>query len=80
MWIVDDGSRSALPLPRGDRDLPLMIGDRTFDRHNQLTDPFAGRRPPDDGILGGAILVNGAYMPYHRVGACRYRLRILNVS
>ena len=57
-----------------------MICDRTFDRHNQLTDPSADRRPPADGILAETVLVNGAYMPHHRVEACRYRLRLLNVS
>ena len=57
-----------------------MICDRSFDHHNQLTDPFTNRRPPADGILAETILVNGAYMPHHRVGACRYRLRLLNVS
>jgi spore coat protein A, manganese oxidase len=80
MWIVDDDLDSSLPLPSGDRDLPLMIADRTFDRHNQLTDPFTNRRPPDDGILGETVLVNGAYLPHHQVRPCRYRLRILNVS
>lgn len=80
MWIVDDAFEEALPLPSGDRDLSLMIGDRTFDRHNQLTDPFTNRRPPADGILAETILVNGAHMPYHRVGPCRHRLRLLNVS
>ncbi len=57
-----------------------MICDRSFDRHNQLTDPFTNRRPPDDGILGETVLVNGAYMPHHPVHPCRYRLRLLNVS
>jgi FtsP/CotA-like multicopper oxidase with cupredoxin domain len=80
MWIVDDAFDEALPLPDGERDIPLMIGDRTFDRHNQLTDPFTNRRPPADGILAETILVNGAHMPYHRVGPCRHRLRLLNVS
>ena len=80
MWIVDDDFDAGLPLPRGERDLPLMIGDRSFDRHNQLTDPFTNLRPPGDGIDGRRILVNGVYMPYHRVSAQRYRLRILNVS
>jgi FtsP/CotA-like multicopper oxidase with cupredoxin domain len=80
MWIVDDELDASLPLPRGDRDLALMVGDRSFDRHNQLTDPFTGQRPPADGISAATILVNGAYMPYHRVSAQRYRLRILNVS
>ena len=81
MWIVDDELEDSLPLPRGERDVPLMIADREFDRDNQLTDPFgAGLQPPADGIAGHRILVNGAFMPHHRVGARRYRLRILNVS
>jgi FtsP/CotA-like multicopper oxidase with cupredoxin domain len=81
MWIVDDAFEDSLPLPDGDRDLPLMICDRTFDPRNQLTDPFSDdRRPPADGILAETVLVNGAYMPHHRVEACRYRLRLLNVS
>jgi FtsP/CotA-like multicopper oxidase with cupredoxin domain len=81
MWIVDDEFDAALPLPRGDRDIPLMIADRSFDRHNQLTDPFkGGLQPPADGIAGQSVLVNGAFMPHHRVKPCRYRLRVLNVS
>lgn len=80
MWIVDDELEESLPLPAGDRDIPLMITDRGFDRHNQLTDPFKGQRPPADGISSPTILVNGVFMPHHEVGARRYRLRILNVS
>lgn len=80
MWIVDDEFDESLPLPRGEHDVPLMIGDRTFDHDNQLIDPFTNKRPPADGILGESVLVNGAYMPHHPVSPCRYRLRILNVS
>ncbi len=81
MWIVDDDFDASLPLPRGERDVPLMIADRDFDRRNQLTDPFGtGLRPPADGIAGRMVLVNGAFMPHHEVSACRYRLRVLNVS
>jgi spore coat protein A, manganese oxidase len=80
MWIVEDGFEASLPLPAGERDLPLMIVDRSFDRHNQLTDPFTGRRPPADGVLAARVLVNGAYMPHHRVTPQRHRLRILNAS
>jgi FtsP/CotA-like multicopper oxidase with cupredoxin domain len=79
MWIVDDELDDSLPLPRGRCDLPLMIADRSFDRHNQLTDPFNGR-PPADGVIGDRIFVNGAHLPHHRVEPRRYRLRILNVS
>jgi spore coat protein A, manganese oxidase len=80
MWIVDDEFDADLPLPAGDRDLPLLVTDRGFDRHNQLTDPFTDLRPPADGISASTILVNGAYMPHHRVEARRYRLRLLNAS
>jgi spore coat protein A, manganese oxidase len=80
MWIVDDEFEDALPLPRGKRDIPLMIADRGFDRDNQLVNPFTGLRPPADGVVGNRVLVNGAYLPHHSVAACRYRLRILNVS
>ncbi|MFN8163603.1 MAG: multicopper oxidase family protein [Solirubrobacterales bacterium] len=80
MWIVDDELDASLPLPAGDGDIPLMIAERSFDRHNQLTDPFTGLRPPADGTVGDTVLVNGAFMPHHRVGPRRYRLRILNVS
>jgi FtsP/CotA-like multicopper oxidase with cupredoxin domain len=81
MWISDDPLDRALPLPDGDRDLPLLICDRSFDRHNQLTDPF--REPghaPFDQVVGRHILVNGAVTPHHPVEACRYRLRVLNAS
>jgi len=80
MFVLDDELDSSLPLPTGERDLPLMIADRSFDRHNQLTDPFTGRRPPADGVAGHRVLVNGAYMPHHRVTPQRHRLRLLNVS
>ncbi|HWM54563.1 MAG TPA: multicopper oxidase family protein [Solirubrobacterales bacterium] len=80
MWIVDDELDRSLPLPEGERDLPLMIVDRSFDRDNQLTDPFTNRLPPNDGVAGEGVLVNGAYLPHHKVNAQRHRLRVLNAS
>ncbi|MBW3608173.1 MAG: multicopper oxidase family protein [Actinobacteria bacterium] len=81
MWILDDELDASLPLPRGSRDIPLMLADRSFDARNQLTDPFAAqRRPPNDGVTGERVLVNGAVLPHHRVRAQRYRLRVLNAS
>jgi FtsP/CotA-like multicopper oxidase with cupredoxin domain len=81
MWILDDEFDFSLPLPRGDRDIPLMITDRAFDENNQLTNPFGrGAHAPNDGVTGRHVLVNGARLPYHRVSANRYRLRILNAS
>jgi FtsP/CotA-like multicopper oxidase with cupredoxin domain len=80
MWIVEDELEASLPLPAGERDLALMVCDRSLDRHNQLTDPFTSLRPPADGISAATVLVNGAHLPHHRVTAQRYRLRVLNAS
>lgn len=81
MWIIDDEVDAALPLPRAERDIPLMIADRSFDRHNQLTNPFGEfASAPDDGVTGRVVLVNGAHLPFHQVSATRHRLRVLNVS
>ncbi len=38
MFIVDDPEQDELDLPRGKRDLPLMISDRSFTKRNQLTE------------------------------------------
>ena len=80
MWITEDATDLALDLPRGSRDLPLMVADRNFDSKNQLTEPFKKLEPPDDGAQGKHILVNGVILPYHEVSAQRHRLRILNAS
>jgi FtsP/CotA-like multicopper oxidase with cupredoxin domain len=81
MWIIDDELDASLPLPRGERDLALMLTDRAFDRHNQLANPFSAlAHAPNDGITGRYALVNGTYLPYHSVSATRHRLRLLNAS
>ena len=80
MWIIDDELDDSLNLPSGDRDIPLMIADRSFDAENRLTNPFPKLEPPDDGATGKHVLINGAVLPYHRVKAQRYRLRLLNAS
>ena len=96
MFIVTEPARPGLRLPRGVRDVPLMISERSFRADNQLTDPFAhGPRmvghhgemawtgqhaPPDDATVGDTVLVNGRYAPYLDVSATRHRLRLLNSS
>jgi FtsP/CotA-like multicopper oxidase with cupredoxin domain len=81
MFIIDDEFDSSLPLPRGSRDIPLMIAERSFDRGNQLTDPFAATaHAPNDGVTGRRVLVNGVHRPHRRVSATQHRLRLLNAS
>lgn len=74
--LIHDREESALPLPAGDRDIPLMIADRSFDADGS----FRYSESAMDGALGDVILVNGAPWPVADVHACRYRLRLLNAS
>jgi FtsP/CotA-like multicopper oxidase with cupredoxin domain len=74
--VEDDGPA----LPSGDRDVPLMITDRSFTEDGSFRYP----RMPDDtfmnGVLGDVVLVNGAPWPVLRTEPARYRLRLLNAS
>ncbi|MFD0274411.1 multicopper oxidase family protein [Kitasatospora sp. NPDC127111] len=86
--LVHDEEEDALPLPRGDRDLPLMLSDRAFEEDGSFRYPAVD---PDlgvpgvtgdyvNGVLGDVILVNGAPWPRLAVDRARYRLRLLNAS
>ena len=86
--LVGDDADDRLPLPRGERDLPLMLTDRAFDADGSLRYPAldpSGRMPGVTepfmaGVLGDVVLVNGAPWPFHEVDRARYRLRVLNAS
>jgi spore coat protein A len=74
--LVHDDEEEALPLPREDRDIPLMIVDRSFAEDGSMTYPGMVH----EGVLGDVILVNGAAWPVLRADRARYRLRLLNAS
>ncbi|MFI0424734.1 multicopper oxidase family protein [Spongiactinospora sp. 9N601] len=87
--LVRDEEDDALPLPRGERDIPLMICDRAFAEDGSFrypsVDPSLMGRPGVAaaymaGVEGDVILVNGAPWPVHEVAPARYRLRLLNAS
>jgi spore coat protein A len=87
--LVRDDEEDALPLPRGDREVPLMITDRAFAEDGSFrypaNDPSLRHMPGVDdafmeGVLGDVILVNGAPWPVLEVAATRYRFRVLNAS
>ncbi|MFJ9950316.1 multicopper oxidase family protein [Kitasatospora sp. NPDC091207] len=86
--LVHDDEEDALPLPRGERDLPLMLADRSFAEDGSFSYPaldatLAVPGVTDDymtGVLGDVILVNGAPWPRLTVDRARYRLRLLNAS
>ncbi|MEV4642912.1 multicopper oxidase family protein [Actinoplanes sp. NPDC049548] len=75
LLIVDDAVDSALPLPRDQFDVPLIITDRTFDANNQIPYNFQLF-----GTVGDTWLVNGRPQPYFDVADRRYRIRILNAA
>ncbi|GAB2632740.1 multicopper oxidase family protein [Nocardia goodfellowii] len=84
--LIGDDEEAALPLPSGDRDIPLMIADRSFAADGSFAYPLADpamvthgvTEPFMDGVLGDVILVNGTPWPRHDVDPVRYRFRILN--
>jgi len=87
--LIRDDASDALPLPRGERDVPLMICDRAFAADGSFrypsVDPSLMGKPGVTGdymkgVLGDVILVNGTPWPKHEVDAARYRFRILNAS
>jgi FtsP/CotA-like multicopper oxidase with cupredoxin domain len=81
LHLVHDDEEDALPLPRGDRDIPLMLTDRAFDAGGAMPYPVIDAHSPYmNGVLGDVILVNGAPWPVAKVARQRYRFRILNAS
>ncbi|MBE7188736.1 multicopper oxidase domain-containing protein, partial [Jatrophihabitans endophyticus] len=80
MFVVKAPIESTLHLPSGRYDVPLMVSDRSFGAGNHLKNFSVAGPPPGDTTVGGRILVDGRYLPYLRVSARRYRLRLLNTS
>jgi FtsP/CotA-like multicopper oxidase with cupredoxin domain len=88
MFVVSDDQEEALPLPRDERDVPLMICDRAFEADGSLRYPMrdmammspGAKGTFESGIFGDVILVNGAAWPRLEVDAARYRLRLVNGS
>ncbi len=75
--LVEDEEEQALPLPRGQYDVPLVLQDRTFDSDNQLIYENAGL-VRQFGFLGEHNLVNGRHMFRMEVEGRAYRFRVVN--
>lgn len=76
LYIIRDDAESALNLPRGAYDVPLVIQDRAFDARGAFVyDTFRQLA-----AKGGTILVNGVPWPRFEVATRKYRLRIANAS
>jgi FtsP/CotA-like multicopper oxidase with cupredoxin domain len=79
LLIVSDEQEQALNLPRGDYDVPLVIQDRSFDEHNQLS-YSSHMMQRMQGFLGDQIMINGRPDFVLPVATRAYRLRLLNGS
>jgi len=88
-YLLRDDEEDRLPLPRGDRETPLMLCDRSFEADGSFRYPARDpslREPPAvidaymGGVLGDVILVNGAPWPRFEVANVKYRFRVLNAS
>jgi blue copper oxidase len=80
LFLIHDDEEASLDLPAGERDLPIVIQDRVFDRTNQLVYDNSGMMSQMLGMLGDEILVNGLPDAKITVDRGAYRLRLMNGS
>jgi spore coat protein A, manganese oxidase len=88
-YLIGDEVEDALPLPRGERDIPLMIADRQFNEDGSLYYPLEDPTMRTEGVtvqyhhsgmVGDTVTVNGVAWPALEVDAALYRLRFCNAS
>jgi len=80
--LIRDEVEDQLDLPRGEREIALILCDRMLDEDGQLLYPVSGYPQaawiPE--LFADSTLVNGKLFPYVDVEARQYRLRVLNAS
>jgi len=88
-YILRDNAEETLGLPSGEKEVVLMICDRSFKSDGsflypsiqpELIDQPGVTHPYMGGVLGDVMLVNGAPWPKLEVANTRYRFRIVNAS
>ena len=70
------GLERSLPIPHGEFDVPLIIGDKMFNADGSLL----FNTNDDSGLFGDVIVVNSRPWPVMKVKRRKYRFRILNAS
>ena len=76
MYVMHDPVERALPIPRGEYDVPLIVTDMMFNADGSLLFNLI----EDSGVYGDVIAVNGRPWPVMKVARRKYRFRILNAS
>ena len=93
LYLLRDEIEDSLPLPGGEKEVPLVIADRTFREDGSFYYPSIDPSLSDEpgvlasatntvysGVFGDTILVNGAPWPVLEVSNTKYRFRVLNAS
>jgi spore coat protein A len=82
LFIVRDAVEDALELPKGPREIPLVIYDRLLRQDGALDYPTSGdaEKPWVPEAFGNVMLVNGKAFPYLDVEPRKYRFRVLNAA
>ena len=78
LFIINDAEETALNLPSGIYEIPLIIQDKRFSSSDIKYNPSMGEVM--SGLMGETIIVNGEASPFAEVATRFYRLRILNGS
>ena len=76
LYFLRDSVESALNLPTGEFEVPLVIQDRRFNADGSFRYPAAW----EDHVFGDKVMVNGKVWPYLDVKKGKYRFRIVNGS
>jgi FtsP/CotA-like multicopper oxidase with cupredoxin domain len=75
-YHLSDAQEKALPIPKGDYDVPMIISDAAFAENGSLL----WEDNSHSGVYGDVILVNGRPWPNMKVEQRKYRFRVLNAS
>ena len=78
LFIINDAEESALNLPSGIYEIPLVIQDKRFSSSGISYNPSMAEVM--SGYMGETIIVNGEASPVAEVKTRFYRMRILNGS
>jgi spore coat protein A len=76
LYFLRDSVESAINLPVGEFEVPLVIQDRRFNPDGSFNYPATW----EDHVFGDKVMVNGKVWPYLDVKKGKYRFRIVNGS
>ncbi len=79
LFIVNDPSETALNLPSGDKEIPLILSDKRFKTDGSLDYNPTGMDIAR-GFMSDKMLVNNIESPFLSVKTRFYRFRVLNAS